>query len=409
MKTFKVFLEEQKNTHLVHLEDLVIDGNVEGTRRAINYLRALRDMLSGHTKVPVNTTTKFDGSPAIFAGIDPSDGKFFVAKKGIFNKNPKVYKTPADIDADTKGDLNAKMKLALKHLPDLNIKGVVQGDFLYSKSDLRTETIDGEPHITFHPNTIVYAVPKKSELASRILASELGVVWHTSYTGSDFESMSASFGEKIAGRLKETKAVWSVDATYRDVSGQSTMTESETKDVTKILSDAGRIFQRLKRSTFEGISESNELNARINTFINSKVREGQKVTNVKRFVSEMTDWIYDWYEKKIGKMKSEKGKENWRQKRAEVMSYFSNTPRTEIENLFELYLLIRQAKLVITRKLDQTSDLGTFLKTKNGFEVTGQEGFVVVDHMGRNAVKLVDRMQFSRANFSNEFIKGWMR
>ena len=166
MYNLKSYLAEEKNLHMTHLEDLLLDGGVEGTRQTINYLRALRDMLAGNAKAPVNLTVKFDGAPAVFAGIDPSDKKFFVAKKGIFNKIPKVYKTNKDIDDDIeKGDLNIKMKLALKHLPALGIKGVVQGDFLYSKKDLRKVVIDGESYITFHPNTIVYAIAAKSKLA----------------------------------------------------------------------------------------------------------------------------------------------------------------------------------------------------------------------------------------------------
>jgi len=127
MKTFSNFLSEQKNTHMTHIEDKVLYGGVNGTREAIFALRDMRNMLSGHGG---SVSVKWDGAPAIFAGIDPSDKKFFVAKKGIFNKNPKVYKTPADIDADTSGDLAAKLKEALKHLPKLGIKGVVQGDCL---------------------------------------------------------------------------------------------------------------------------------------------------------------------------------------------------------------------------------------------------------------------------------------
>jgi hypothetical protein len=186
MLSFKEFIVEEKNLHMTHAEDTVIDGGVVGTRNVINYLRALRDMLSGNTKAPVNISVKWDGAPAVFAGIDPSDGKFFVAKKGIFNKNPKVYKTNADIDADTSGDLNSKLKLALAELPKLGIEGVIQGDFLYSREDIKEDTIDGESYITFHPNTIVYAVPKKSKLAKKISASKIGVVWHTKYTGASF-------------------------------------------------------------------------------------------------------------------------------------------------------------------------------------------------------------------------------
>ena len=172
MKSFKSFLAEQKNTHLSHLEDAIIYGGADGARQAINAIRAFRDMLQGHHASSVSV--KWDGAPAIFAGTDPSDGKFFVAKKGIFAKNPKVYKTSADVDADTSGDLATKLKLALKHLPSLGIKGVIQGDFLFSQSDIKSEKIDGENFVTFHPNTIIYAVPTNTPMSKNIKAAKLG-------------------------------------------------------------------------------------------------------------------------------------------------------------------------------------------------------------------------------------------
>ena len=407
---FSNYLTEAKNTHMEHLEDNLLNAGIEGARESINYLRALRDMLSGKTKAPVNVTVKWDGAPAVFAGIDPTDGKFFVAKKGIFNKNPKVYKTPKDIDDDIPSpDLNNKMKLALQHLPALGIKGVVQGDFLYSQEDIRTVDIDGEPHITFHPNTIVYAIPKKSKLASRILATSIGVVWHTEYSGESFESMSASFGKEIAGRFTKTKAVWSVDAMYKDVSGNATFTQAETDKITKILSDAGKKFNTIKRSTFDGITENDELLTRVKTYVNVKVREGERIKNTNRFVDDLMNWIYDYYQKEIDKMKSEKGKTNKEAKRKEILSYFSNTPKSQIVALFDLYNLIIDAKLMIIRKLDKAKRIDTLLLTQDGYKVTEQEGFVAIDHTGKNAVKLVDRLQFSKANFSPDIVKGWQR
>ena len=92
---FKEFISEQKNTHMTHIEDKVLYGGVDGTRQAILALRSLRDMLGGVKDG--NVSVKWDGAPAIFAGTDPRDGKFFVAKKGIFNVSPKVYKTNSDI------------------------------------------------------------------------------------------------------------------------------------------------------------------------------------------------------------------------------------------------------------------------------------------------------------------------
>jgi uncharacterized protein YnzC (UPF0291/DUF896 family) len=409
MLSFKQFITEEKNTHMTHLSDAIIDGGVEGTRQAINYLRALRDMLAGHTKTPMNVSTKWDGAPAVFAGIDPSDGKFFVAKKGIFNKNPKVYKTVADVDADTSGDLNTKLKLALAELPKLGIKGVIQGDFLYAKEDLKEVDIDGEPHITFHPNTIVYAVPKKSDIAKQILGSKIGVVWHTVYRGDSFESMSASFGEEIAVNLKKSKSVWSVDAVFKNVSGTATFTEAETKNITSILSAAGKIFSGLKRPVLDGFSANEDLRIRTNTFINVKVRAGQKIGNPSKFVNDLIDYINEYYQKEADKKKTDKGKQASFEKRDEVLEYFKKNSKSDIAKVFELYNLVDDAKHIIIDKLNKVQNLRTMLKTKDGFEVTGQEGFVAIDQYGKGALKLVDRLSFSKANFSPEYIKGWQR
>ena len=227
MDSFANFsLTEQKNTHMTHLEDKVIYGGADGTRQAINALRDLRNMLAGKKK----------GS--IFAGIDPTDGKFFVAKKSIFNKNPKVYKSPEDIDSDTSGDLNDKLQLALQYLPELGIKGVIQGDFLYKRSELKTKTIGTETFVTFHPNTLVYAVP--IDQAKVVLASKIGIVWHTTYKGSSFESMSASYGVDVS-KLNKSKNVWSQDAVLRDVSN-ATMTNKETETVNEYLTQIGNFW-----------------------------------------------------------------------------------------------------------------------------------------------------------------------
>ena len=410
MYKLKSYLAEEKNVHMEHLEDTILNGGVEGTRQVINYLRALRDMLAGNSKSKVDVTVKWDGAPAIFAGVDPSDGKFFVAKKGIFNKNPKVYKTNKEIEDDNRGkkELIEKLKEGLKYLPALGIKGVVQGDFLYSKKDLRKVTIDGESYITFHPNTIVYAIPTKSKLARQIIQSKIGVVWHTTYRGKSFESMSASFGEEIASKLRKSKDVWALDATYKDLSGSANMTQSETDEVTAILSKAGKLFNKIDANTINGISENPELLIRTKRYINMKVTDGERIKNTSKFVTELMDYIYDFYQTEIDKLKTEKGKAGKEEKRKEIMAYFSKIDKSQIVSLFDLYNLIVDAKLMVITKLDKTKRIGTFVKTADGYKVTEQEGFVAIDKIGK-AVKLVDRMNFSKANFSTEYIKGWQK
>jgi hypothetical protein len=406
MENFSRFISEQKNTHMTHIEDLVIYGGVNGTRQAINARRELRDMLGGSHKGSVSV--KWDGAPAIFAGVDPRNGKFFVAKKGIFNKNPKVYKTDTDIDADTTGDLNTKLKLALAELPKLGIKGVIQGDFLYAREDIKEADINGESYITFHPNTIVYAIPKKSDLAKQILGSKIGVVWHTTYRGDSFETMSASFGQEIATDLKKVKTVWAVDAVFKDVSGSATLTVEETKHVTSLLSDAGKLFAKMKRPVLDGLSDNEERRIRVNAFINVKVREGQRVGDPKKFVADMIKYIEDFYQKDADKKKTESGKQSTYKKRDEILSYFKDHG-SEVFDVFKIYNIVDEVKYILLDKLNRVNGMRTFLRTKDGYEVTGQEGFVAIDHLGKNALKLVDRLQFSKANFSPEYIKGWQR
>jgi hypothetical protein len=243
-KTFMNYVVEAavsgKNLHMEHAEDNVLNGGVSGARNTINAMRAIRDMLAGNSEKKVDITVKWDGAPAIFAGKDPADGVFFIAKKGIFNKNPKLYKTDAEIDADTSGDLAVKLKFCLKYLPELGIGGVIQGDLLYTDSDIKTTTIEGESYVVFHPNTIAYAVPTSAPLSKQIMNSKMGIAWHTYYDGDTLESMKAVFGKDITSALKQSRNVWFTDVNYKDVSGKATMTAAETKVVTDVLSEAVR-------------------------------------------------------------------------------------------------------------------------------------------------------------------------
>ena len=257
---------------------------------AINFLRSLRDMLAGASRSSVNMTVKWDGAPAIFAGTDPEDGKFFVAKKSVFNVSPKLYKTSAEIDADLSGDLNAKFKVALAEFSKLGIKGVLQGDLMYT--DLDTETIDGTKYYTFQPNTIVYAVPVDSDLGKTMKSSKIGVVWHTTYSGDTLQDMKASFGANISG-LTKTSSVWMDDATYKDVSGKVTFNQKETEQITKVLSDVGKTFQKISGTRFEKVPccskwyDRSSCRPSLKTYNNSKVRAGEKISNPKHMQKVM--------------------------------------------------------------------------------------------------------------------------
>lgn len=409
MISLKEFIKEEKNVHMEHVEDLIFNEGVEGTRKAINFLRDLRDMLAGHSKSKITATVKWDGAPAIFAGVDPRDGKFFVAKKGVFNKEPKVYKTAAEIDSDTSGDLAAKLKTALKEFAKLGIKsGVYQGDLMFT-DDKKTETIDGEKYITFHPNTIVYAIPFNSELGKKIRSAKIGVVWHTTYTGNSFETMKASFGKPIVNSFKQVDSIWMDDANYRDYSGTATFTAEETKKVTEVLSRAGTLFNSIGAQTLNGISKDEDLLMAVKTFNNSKIRKSEQIVDTKAHVRELFHYIHDKYQKEIEKKKTAAGKSKQEETRKKVLKFFADHDQNQIVAIFDLANLLVEAKNMIIAKMNQAGHISTFLKTSNGFKTTGVEGFVAIDHLTGGAVKIVDRMEFSRANFSADIIKGWER
>ena len=398
-----------KNLHLEHLEDEILNYGVDGGRAAINFLRSLRDMLAGNARSSINMTVKWDGAPAIFAGIDPEDGKFFVAKKSVFNVNPKLYKSAQEIDDDLSGTLNAKFKVALAEFSKLGIEGVLQGDLMFT-DDVDTDTIDGTKYYTFQPNTIVYAVPVNSDFGKVINNAKVGIVWHTTYTGDALQDMKASFGADIK-RLNKPSTVWMDDATYKDASGSATMTAKETEKVTASLSNTGSTFQKINSQLlikFLKLQDSMTgaiAGASLKTYNNSKVRAGQKITNPKLHAKGYEKWVQTSIQKQIDKAKSDAGKKKY----TDIQKEYVREVKKHTNNLvqiitFQNYLV--DAKSQIVNKLNSVKGLtDTFIKTANGFKVTNPEGYVAIDRVSGGAVKLVDRMEFSFNNFTA--IKAW--
>ena len=392
--------KEGKNLHLEHIEDEVLNRGVPGARDAINFLQSLRDMLAGHSQSKVNVTTKWDGAPAVFCGINPENGKFFVGTKGVFNANPKLNYTDADIDANhTSAGLNSKLKVALRYLPKLGIKGVLQGDMMFAKGDITEKNIDGENYITFQPNTIVYAVPSDAKLARMMLSAQMGIVFHTSYTGKTMADMKASFNIDI-GHLTTTKDVWFRDASFTDASGTATFTAEETSTITSTLSQAGRTFQSINALNLNRISASETIMTYIKTFNNTKVRAGQAIRDTRAHTFELTRWVEAKLNKDISDAKKADTKKKRIKEKTEIMRFFNNAAK-DLKAIFDLMNLLVTAKNMIVKKLQQMRQVtNTFLRTDDGFKITNPEGFVAVDRLKGNAVKLIDRLEFAHANFN---------
>ena len=404
MFTFDGFLTEEKNLHLEHLEDEVLNSGIVGTRGAINFLQSLRDMLAGNVKSSVNVTVKWDGAPAIFAGINPENGQFFVGTKGVFNKNAKINYSHDDIDRNhPSSGLNQKLKVALTELSKLGIKEVIQGDMMFTQDDLKKETIDGKQYITFQPNTIVYAIPVEN--AGKILSSSMGIVFHTTYSGKTMEDMSASFSVNLRG-LSKNAGVWFSDAEYKDTSGTINFNKSETTNITGILSNAGKTFRKIDSNFLGMLSQDEELKILVKTYNNTKVRAGEKITNTKKHTAGLIAYVYDKYKKEVEKVKRPQNKEIKQQNMDRLMKLF-RSQASKLVTIFDMQNLLVDAKDMIISKLEKAKGVAsTFVRTDKGYKVTKVEGFVAIDQVGK-AVKLVDRLEFAHQNFTAA--KNWSK
>ena len=390
MKTFTTFLTEQKNLHLEHLEDELFNRGDAGVKEAINFITALTDMLQGESKKAVDVTVKWDGAPAVFAGINPENGKFFVATKSLFNKTPKINYTDEDIEANHSGGLVDKLKIALSQLSKLNIQGVLQGDMLFT-NDVSTTNIDGKSYRAFTPNTITYAVPSDSDLAKVIDKAKLGIVFHTTYTGNTIADLKASFGADVSG-LKKTNDVWFQDASYRDLSGRATLTARDTETLRGLIKGTERITKSNKR-LIDDIVKS-PMKDIIKIYLNANVRAGIDKGDVKGLAA----FVKGRFATKIASLKTPKAQERVREEEAKNMAYLKKISRG-LDQIFTAHNYLAKAKGIILGKLQALNTMPSFIRTDDGYRVTDPEGFVAIDSTGR-AVKLVDRMEFSRANFT---------
>ena len=408
MISFAQLLNEDKNTHLEHLEDEIINNGLTGAKTSVRFLNSLKDMLNGVGKGSTNVTVKWDGAPAVFAGQNPENGKFFVATKSLFNKTPKINYTNADIASNHgSGGLSDKLKVALKHLPKLGMKGIFQGDIMFTKEDLVEEEIDGVKSVVFTPNTITYAVPADSKLASTIRKASIGVVWHTAYSGKTIAGLKASFGVD-SSKFKTTKNVWSEDAGVKNVSKVAGLSKSDTKSLSAKINQikgaikkAGKFFDVLKRE-----QTTLSLGGQLKIFFNSKIREGIKLSDVKNLVKDFDKYYIDRMTKEIAGKKSDKGKEKY-QKMLKDSNKELKRYKNEIYFAFATYLAIRDAKMIVVDQLNKIQGIGTFLKTPDGFKVTAPEGYVAINAKSGKAIKLVDRLGFSYANFT--LAKDWVK
>tara|TARA_R110002167_G_scaffold105480_1_gene271297 strand:- start:20759 stop:22669 length:1911 start_codon:yes stop_codon:yes gene_type:complete len=389
MKTFKQYLLSEAakaNTHLTHLEELVLKKGDEGYKTARKFIIDLLNHLETNSG-KVGTTVKWDGAPAIFTGINPDNGKFFVGTKSIFNINPKFNYTDQDVDLNhgNAPGLANKLKKALRYLPELGIKNILQGDFMFDESSIKEEVIDGVEHYTFKPNTIKYAVEVDSELGQKIASSKFGVIFHTEY---DDLAGGARFGAKVE-TLNPSKDVWYDDAFFKDDTGIVTLTDDESKHVKNLLDIAESIKVNYNSLPLD----------LINIYTNVEIRDGEYIKDPEASYNGFVNFIENRKNKEVEKRKSEAGKIKVSETYDKLLSTLVEE-KNNIINLFKISKILSEAKQIFINKYNNAVyKTKHFIDAEDGtLKVTSPEGYVSIDSDG-NAVKLVDRLEFSRANF----------
>lgn len=395
-------LTEARNTHLEHLEDLVFNQGYQGATSAIDYIESLRKMLADGTGSTVSVTVKWDGSPAVICGVDPKDGRFFVGTKSVFAREPKLCKTARDIDKyyrEDKPELADKLLQALKHLPKLNIGGIVQGDLMFTEGDVAKETIKNDECYVFTPNTITYAVPTNTGIGERIGRAKLGIIFHTTYTGDDISDLKAEYGVNVSG-FTPHRDVWFDDATYKDYTGVATLTNQEDSLITKMMFSTVQTLEKIGQAKVDAIIQNKEFSKHIKPFVNQQVRKGDQISDPNKFLKDFMLYYSDIHMKDIEALKGGmdspaararldkiKEKEQWIADNA-----------NDLTGVLAVYKRIIEMKNYLIAKLNKVDAIGTFQRTSDGYRVTNPEGFVALGHNG-GAVKLVDRLEFSRTNF----------
>ena len=401
MFSFKGFQTQDKNTHLEHLEDDIINRGSKGGDNAINFLKSVRNMLAGQSG-GTNITVKWDGAPAIICGINPENGKFFVGTKSVFNVTPKINYTERDISQNHSGEVAKKLSVCLRYLKGLNIKGILQGDLLFTDGDLKSISIDGEKMVSFTPNTITYAMPVTSDIGKRILRAKMGIVFHTQYNGKDMKSLSASFGT-VTG--SSNRNVFLASASYRETGVMMNKSDLSKFDAQIRMAEGSLSKAKPILDLMSGnIEDKYSVGYRLKTYFNSYIRNSNAgMEKVKTMQDQFRDYFESFMKAEIDAKKTERGKEPYKKAREEGLKLIDRN-RNALYFAIASHITLGNAKNTLLQKMNQIQSIGHFLKTNSGYRVTAPEGYVAVDKVA-GAVKFVDRLEFSRQNFTMP--KGW--
>jgi len=383
MISFRQYLSEETETklkHIHHAEDRPLLHGASGFEHTVGALtQAHTQMKSG--KKSSGLTMKYDGSPSIVFGRHPETGRFFVASKSAFNKNPKINYTEQDIEQNHghAPGLVAKLKHALKHLPKVTPgKGVYQGDVMFSGDDVQSS--DGGA--SFTPNTITYTASGDS--AKKIKRAKFGVVVHTKYAGKTLDSMKAT-PNVDAENFTSHPDVYHHTADY-DTSRINYPKEAQ-KEFEGHVAAAKAIHEKHGAKMYGATSRHGGEGGHLSTYINATVRSGETPS-----VEGFRQHVASHYGAKIKKLKMPNKIEAKHAEAAEHEAHILANQR-HYANLLGMHGHLQAAKNVLVKQLEQNP--GGYGHSIGG-KPSQPEGFVV--NHGGEPTKLVNRAEFARQN-----------
>lgn len=392
MLTFKYLLSEETSedrlTHLEHAEDHVINAGFEGFAHAFHNLEDVKDQLQGK-KNKTRITTKYDGSPSVVFGHNPDNGQFFVASKSAFNKDPKLNYTFEDIEKNHghAPGLVQKLKAALEHLPNVAPKtGVYQGDIMHSggvrsENNPHGDVMEDKGKYHFKPNTITYSTSKGSEEGKKIATSKFGVAVHTAYTGNKFSNLKAEYGSDLA-HFKQHPDVHLINTT--DDVKHAAMTTNHSHTYQHHMDQAADEFKKFNKKHY-GAMEGHQ--DHLKTYINKTVRE-----NTKPSVEGYAEHLKNHHLKQIAGVKTAKAV-NAKTEMMNTNLAHVKKHSEKLKSILNMHHHLQAAKNQLVYALSAKSK---FEHSINGQKVK-PEGYVVI--RDNRPTKLVDRAEFSRANF----------
>tara|TARA_B100001093_G_scaffold370517_1_gene355495 strand:- start:113 stop:1306 length:1194 start_codon:yes stop_codon:yes gene_type:complete len=390
-----------KNTHLEHLEDNILNTGTAGGIEVVDLLRQFGYVLSGRQST-LTISTKWDGAPAIVCGTDPVTGRFFVGTKSVFNKvTPKVCYDNTDIDRyyyhPHSETLRSKLKTCLKYLPQLNIKGIIQGDLLFTQGDCSWGSMGDTQYVTFQPNALRYAIQANTPLGEQVIPSQLGIVFHTVYQGDTIAGSTAVYNK--APQYNSTKDVWVASSVY---TGMSNFNVRDSAKYTAIINKAQGSLKRSSKflDIIQQYGESKFVMAVLfKQFFNQIIRSGNGLGSVRTVAQQFAKFYSRKMDEEIANKKSEKGKKRYEHMKNMGIAFIS---KYEMDIYFTVasYLSIRLAKKMIIDQLNKVTDIKTFV----GNVPSQPEGYVV--SYNGTALKFVDD-DFRKANIT--VVKQWQQ